>query len=92
MKKRLAVAAMAAVMTVSMMGMTSVAVQADDTVKIVTIGVQSGGSYWGNIEKGFTEACEELGWEGDYWTPQNAGNDSEMVQLAENALTQGYVR
>ena len=90
MKKRLAVAAMAAVMTVSMMGMTSVAVQADDTVKIVTIGVQSGGSYWGNIEKGFTEACEELGWEGDYWTPQNAGNDSEMVQLAENALTQGY--
>lgn len=90
MKKRLAVAAMAAVMTVSMMGMTSVAVQADDTVKIVTIGVQSGGSYWGNIEKGFTEVCEELGWEGDYWTPQNAGNDSEMVQLAENALTQGY--
>ena len=90
MKKRLAVAAMAAVMTVSMMGMTSVAVQADDTVKIVTIGVQSGGSYWGNIEKGFTEACEELGWEGDYWTPKNAGNDSEMVQLAENALTQGY--
>ena len=90
MKKRVAVAAMAAVMTVSMMGMTSVAVQADDTVKIVTIGVQSGGSYWGNIEKGFTEACEELGWEGDYWTPQNAGNDSEMVQLAENALTQGY--
>ena len=90
MKKRLAVAAMAAVMTVSMMGMTSVAVQADDTVKIVTIGVQSGCSYWGNIEKGFTEACEELGWEGDYWTPQNAGNDSEMVQLAENALTQGY--
>lgn len=90
MKKRLAVAAMAAVMAVSMMGMTSVVVQADDTVKIVTIGVQSGGSYWGNIEKGFTEACEELGWEGDYWTPQNAGNDSEMVQLAENALTQGY--
>lgn len=90
MKKRVAVAAMAAVMAVSMMGMTSVAVQADDTVKIVTIGVQSGGSYWGNIEKGFTEACEELGWEGDYWTPQNAGNDSEMVQLAENALTQGY--
>ena len=90
MKKRVAVAAMAAVMAVSMMGMTSVAVQADETVKIVTIGVQSGGSYWGNIEKGFTEACEELGWEGDYWTPQNAGNDSEMVQLAENALTQGY--
>ena len=90
MKKRVAVAAMAAVMAVSMMGMTSVAVQADATVKIVTIGVQSGGSYWGNIEKGFTEACEELGWEGDYWTPQNAGNDSEMVQLAENALTQGY--
>ena len=90
MKKRVAVAAMAAVMAVSMMGMTSVAVQADDIVKIVTIGVHSRGSYWGNIEKGFTEACDELGWEGDYWTPQNAGNDSEMVQLAENALTQGY--
>ena len=62
----------------------------DKSVKIVAIGVQSGGSYWGNIEKGFTEACEELELEGDYWTPQNAGNDSEMVQLAENALTQGY--
>ena len=58
MKKRVAVAAMAAVMAVSMMGMTSVAVQADDTVKSVTIGVQSGGSYGGNNEKGFTEACE----------------------------------
>lgn len=88
MKKRTAVAAV--MMAVAAMGMTSAAVQADDTVKIVTIGVQSGGSYWGNIEKGFTEACEELGWDGDYWTPQNAGNDSEMVQLAENALTQGY--
>lgn len=62
----------------------------ESTVKIVAIGVQSGGSYWGNIEKGFTEVCEELGWKGDYWTPQNAGNDSEMVQLGENALTQGY--
>lgn len=66
------------------------ATNAGDAVKIVTIGVQSGGSYWGNIEKGFTEATEELGWEGDYWTPQNAGNDTEMVQLCENALTQGY--
>lgn len=59
-------------------------------IKIVAIGVQSGGSYWGNIEQGFAEACEELGWQGDYWTPQNAGNDGEMVQLAENAITQGY--
>lgn len=61
-----------------------------EPIKIVAIGVQSGGSYWGNIEKGFTQACEELGWKGDYWTPQNAGNDTEMVQLCENALTQGY--
>lgn len=61
-----------------------------EAVKIVAIGVQSGGSYWGNVEKGFTEACEELGWDGEYWTPQNAGNDSEMVELAENALTRGY--
>ena len=58
--------------------------------KIVTIGVQSGGSYWGNVEQGFTEACEELGWIGEYWTPQNAGNDAEMVELAENALTQRF--
>lgn len=62
----------------------------EGAVKIVAIGVQSGGSYWGNIEKGFTQACTELGWQGDYWTPQNAGNDGEMVQLAENAITQGY--
>ena len=66
------------------------AAASSDSVKIVAIGVQSGGSYWGNIEKGFTEACAELGWQGDYWTPQNAGNDGEMVQLAENAITQGY--
>lgn len=78
---------MLAVVAVMMFSLTACA---DKSVKIVAIGVQSGGSYWGNIEKGFTEACEELGLEGDYWTPQNAGNDSEMVQLAENALTQGY--
>lgn len=89
MKKRTIAAIIAGTMAVTTVG-AAMTVQADDKVKIVTIGVQSGGSYWGNIEKGFTEACEELGWEGDYWTPQNAGNDSEMVQLAENALTQGY--
>ncbi len=62
----------------------------DKKFKIVAIGVQSGGSYWGNIERGFIQGCALLGLEGSYWTPQNAGNDSEMVQLAENALTQGY--
>lgn len=85
--KKTVVVALAAALAVPM---TAGNVFAGEEVKIVTIGVQSGGSYWGNIEKGFTEACEELGWKGDYWTPQNAGNDSEMVQLAENALTQGY--
>ncbi|MDC7288908.1 substrate-binding domain-containing protein [Blautia schinkii] len=85
--KKTVIITLTAAMTISAAAMT---VSADDTVKIATIGVQSGGSYWGNIEQGFTAACEELGWEGDYWTPQNAGNDSEMVQLAENALTQGY--
>lgn len=83
MKKKLSVLVLT-VMVLSFIGCS------DKTTKIVAIGVQSGGSYWGNIEKGFTEACDELGLAGDYWTPQNAGNDSEMVQLAENALTQGY--
>ena len=49
----------------------------------------SGGAAWGQCEKGFYEACEELGWEGQYLAPQAANGYTEMVNLTETAITNG---
>lgn len=61
----------------------------EDTIKAYLIGVMSGGEYWGGIEEGFYDACKENGWEGHYVCPVEAANTTEMVDLAETALTDG---
>ena len=61
----------------------------DDPVKIFMIGSMPGGAAWGQCEKGFMTACEELGWEGQYLAPSQPSNTTEMVNLVETALTNG---
>lgn len=58
-------------------------------LKVYQISVMSGGAAWGQDEKGFYAACEELGWDGQYLAPQSANAYTEMVNLTETAITNG---
>ncbi|MCI8274065.1 MAG: substrate-binding domain-containing protein [Lachnospiraceae bacterium] len=58
-------------------------------LKVYQISVMSGGAAWGQDEKGFNEACAELGWEGQYLAPSAANTASDMVNLTETAITNG---
>ena len=60
-----------------------------DKLKVYQISVMSGGAAWGQCEKGFYQACEELGWEGQYLAPQSANASTDMVNLTETAITNG---
>lgn len=61
-----------------------------EPVKAVMISVMSGGSTWGPIEEGWRKAAEEIGWQAEYWSPVTTNNNSEMIELMESAITQGY--
>ncbi len=58
-------------------------------LKVYQISVMSGGAAWGQDEKGFMEACAELGWDGQYLAPSAANVASDMVNLTETAITNG---
>ncbi len=62
----------------------------DGAVKAVMISVMAGGSYWAPIEKGWLDQCESYGWQGEYWTPVTTNSQTEMIELAESAISQGY--
>lgn len=62
----------------------------EESIKAVMVSVMSGGDYWGPIEEGFLETCEKYGWEGEYWSPVTTNSGTEMVELIETAITQGY--
>ena len=49
----------------------------------------SGGAMFGPCQEGFEEACKELGYEANWVAPTTVANASEMVQLCENALSDG---
>lgn len=63
--------------------------QDGDALKVYQIAVMSGGAAWGQCEKGFYDACEELGWDGQYLAPQTANAYTDMVNLTETAITNG---
>lgn len=93
--KKLITVLVALMMTVSLIGCSSSqqgkteSIDEKETVKAYLIGVMSGGEYWGGIEEGFYEACEKEGWEGHYVCPVETASTTEMVDLAETALTDG---
>ncbi len=62
----------------------------DDKIKAVMISVMSGGTYWGPIEEGWLDTCESYGWHGEYWVPVQVNSQTEMIELAESAITQGF--
>ena len=60
-----------------------------DKVKCYSFGVMSGGPAWGQYQKGFYAACEELGWEGQYLCPTTDNNMSELFNLHDTAISNG---
>ncbi len=61
----------------------------DGKINATFVGVMQGGTAWGAAEQGFMDACEELGWEGQYVAPSTPNDTTVMVELTETALTNG---
>lgn len=52
------------------------------------ISLMTGGAAWSRAEKGFNDACEELGINGQFLAPVERNNLVEMVTLLDQAVTQ----
>lgn len=59
----------------------------DDTVDVTFVSVMQGGAAWAAAEKGFYDACEELGWNGQYQAPSTPNDTMQMLDYAETAIT-----
>jgi len=59
----------------------------EETLEFVFIGPMSGGAAWGRAEKGFYDACKELGIEGQYLCPVERNSSIEMANLLEQSVT-----
>lgn len=57
-----------------------------DKKKAYFISLMSGGAAWSQAEKGFKDACEEVGWEGQYLAPVERNNTVEMAELLDKAV------
>jgi len=60
-----------------------------DTVVCYSFGVMSGGPAWGQYQKGFYDACAELGWEGHYLCPTTDNDMTQLFNLHETAISNG---
>ena len=85
MKKVLALA-LALILVLSI---GAVAFAEGDKVVCYSFGVMSGGPAWGPYQRGFNDACEELGWEGHYLCPTTDNNMSELFNLHDTAISNG---
>ena len=86
MKRRIAVTA-AVMMACSLMAMPAMADEAE--VNVTFVSLMQGGAAWGMAEKGFNDACEELGWTGQFLAPATPNDTMAMLEYIENAITNG---
>lgn len=61
----------------------------DEQKKVYFVTAISGGFCFGPCEEGFDQACEELGYDGNWVCPVTMCDTPQMVELCENALTEG---
>lgn len=54
---------------------------------IYFVSLKVGGAAWSQAQKGFEDACAELGWDGYYVAPTTANDSSQMANLCETAIT-----
>ncbi len=62
---------------------------AGENIKATFVGVMQGGAAWGQAEKGFEDACKELGWDGQYVAPSTANDTIAMADFMSSAVTNG---
>lgn len=60
---------------------------AGDKKTIYFVSLKVGGAAWSQAQKGFEDACGELGWNGYYVAPTTANDSSQMANLCETAMT-----
>lgn len=54
---------------------------------IYFVSLKVGGAAWSQAQRGFEDACAELGWDGYYVAPTTANDSSQMANLCETAMT-----
>lgn len=62
---------------------------AEEPLKCYSFGVMSGGPAWAPYQRGFEDACAELGWDGQYLCPTTDNNMSELFNLHDTAISNG---
>lgn len=85
--KKLTALLLAAVMTMSLMAGCSSS-SGDDELEFYFISLMTGGAAWSRAEKGFNDACKELGISGQYLAPVERNSATEMATLLDQAITQ----
>ncbi len=69
-------------------GTTAVQEPAGGEKKVIYfVSLKVGGAAWSQAQKGFEDACAELGWDGYYVAPTTANDSSQMANLCETAMT-----
>lgn len=89
MKKRMISSLLALAMAVTMIGASTVGVEAKETEELhfVYVSPLLAHPIWLTTKEGFEQACEELGVQGDWVGPQNLSPE-EMSKLVETAVAQ----
>ncbi len=85
--KKLCTLLLAAAMVVSMLTGCGSSSQ-DEDLEFYFIALMTGGAAWSRAEKGFNDACEELGISGQYLAPVERNSVTEMASLLDQAITQ----
>lgn len=69
---------------------TETSEQTTEKPRVLFVSVVSGGVAWGAGEKGFMDACEDLGWDGQYVVPTVTNDFAKLIELFETAVTNDY--
>jgi len=81
------IALLLAVMMVASM-MAGCGASEDEELEFYFVSLMSGGAAWSRAEKGFYDACEELGVKGQYLAPVERNNMVEIANLIDQCITQ----
>ena len=70
-------------------GSSAVSTGSDEPLEFYFVALMTGGAAWSRAEKGFNDACAELGINGHYVAPVERNNQVEMAELLDKAVVAG---
>lgn len=86
MKKKMV---LAFILAMACSGVAGICAMAEEALNATFVSVMQGGPAWGMAEKGFLDACEELGWDGQFVAPTTTNDMTGMLEYTESAITNG---